>query len=476
MDRHPEGDPRTVKNVTITENLILSGGRIHPAGIGVLILNAHDCLVSHNTIRDLYYTGISVGWVWGAGFSPSQRNKILSNRIDQIGQDVLSDMAGIYTLGESPGTVIRGNVISNVRKARYGGWGIYFDEGSRWILVENNVAAYTEDSPFHIHYGGDNIVKNNLFAYGENAQMQFSNNSKIGPMLIEGNTFLWKSGKLFQSEPGEQVTFRKNTYWREEAPTEIQWVGGKLLPDWRSREPDALVKRPAMPNQRQLDFGPSFPRLLAKTPSQRLRQLPSSLQTFLPAPEPEIPAYADDFELAALGLPPSGLSHLFANESARASVTDEVAKSGKRSLKVVDGEGGEPWMPHLFFETDMRSGPLATEFWILQRANSHIVFEWRDTQPWYTTGPAVEINSLGQILVSGKQVGQVPLGNWFKVTVETSVGQQQWTLTVTPSAGNPLVSKHQVPSGFKKLTWVGFVSLGKPGSVFYLDDLKLPMR
>lgn len=78
---------------------------MHPGGVGVIIAQSYDNEVSYNQISNTSYTGISVGWSWGYASATSGRNLILGNSLFNIGQGMLADMGGIYTVGISPGTV-----------------------------------------------------------------------------------------------------------------------------------------------------------------------------------------------------------------------------------------------------------------------------------------------------------------------------------------------------------------------------------
>ena len=171
---------------TVSDCDIEHGGRFFASAIGVLVKLSGDNEIIHNRIRDFYYTGISVGWDWGFRDTPAHNNHIAYNEISEIGQNELSDMGGIYVLGKQPGSRMDHNRIQNVSARTYGGWGIYLDEGSTGWTVEDNVAMHTKTGGFHIHYGGDNVIRNNIFAYArQEGQLIRQRDDKQGPIRFE---------------------------------------------------------------------------------------------------------------------------------------------------------------------------------------------------------------------------------------------------------------------------------------------------
>ncbi|MCE5260271.1 MAG: right-handed parallel beta-helix repeat-containing protein, partial [Chloroflexi bacterium] len=181
---------RRTGNTIITDNLICDGGIIFHAAVGVLSRHSFGNMISHNHIHDLFYTGISVGWVWGYADSVSKNNIIEKNHIHHLGKKLLSDMGGIYLLGVAPGTVLRGNLIHDIDKWNYGGWAIYPDEGSSHVLIENNIGYNTSSQPFHQHYGMRNIVRNNIWAFGREGQARTSKAEGHQQLIFERNIVL----------------------------------------------------------------------------------------------------------------------------------------------------------------------------------------------------------------------------------------------------------------------------------------------
>ena len=165
------GDPATVPETAlrniVDNNLIHDGGKIDPGAVGVWIGRTSYNRVSHNEICDLCYTGISVGWSWGYAPPSAHHNLVELNHIHDIGRGLLGDMGGIYCLGDSPGTVLRNNLVHDVYDYHTGALAIYTDEGSTGIVIENNIGYGTTYANFHQHYGRENVVRNNICAWKE---------------------------------------------------------------------------------------------------------------------------------------------------------------------------------------------------------------------------------------------------------------------------------------------------------------------
>jgi len=184
-------------NNRITDNTISHGGRVFHEATGVFLKHTFGNVVAHNHIYDLYYSGISCGWVWGYADSIAKDNHFIKNHIHELGHGWLSDMGGIYTLGVQPGTVIRGNLIHDVERATYGGWAIYLDEGSSHIVVEGNISYNTTSESFHTHYGRENIVRNNIFAFATDGLVALNRAEDHLAFTFERNLLITDGSPLY---------------------------------------------------------------------------------------------------------------------------------------------------------------------------------------------------------------------------------------------------------------------------------------
>ena len=183
----PETPARHTHGNLVSGNKILHMGRRYLAGCGVLLMHGYENEISRNEIADLYYSGVSVGWIWGYADSITRDNRIEQNHIHHIGQGVLSDMGGVYLLGRQPGTVVNGNVIHDVKARFYGGWALYTDEGSSYITLENNICYRTSETCYHQHYGSMNTVRNNIFVNSREYMLRVSRPELHLGLIFERN-------------------------------------------------------------------------------------------------------------------------------------------------------------------------------------------------------------------------------------------------------------------------------------------------
>jgi len=225
---------------TVADNVIESGGRIFASACGIWGGQTGENRIEHNRIRDFYYTGISLGWDWGFADTPARKNLIAYNDVSDIGQGMLSDMGGIYVLGKQPFSIILNNRIRNVDARGYGGWGIYLDEGSTGWTVQDNQVVNTKTGGFHIHYGGDNLIRNNVFVGARtDAQLIRTRDNQQGPIRFERNVVVSLDPAVPIVGPNwlkRDVVMTENAFWSPAPARDLpfgadatnQWVDAKL--------------------------------------------------------------------------------------------------------------------------------------------------------------------------------------------------------------------------------------------------------
>jgi len=231
------------------------GGRFHASATAVWIGEGTDNTLTHNDIADHYYTGISIGWCWGYR-GKSFRNEISYNRVEHIGQAALGDMGGIYSLGTQTGTRICNNVFRNIDSYTYGGWGIYPDEGSEGLLIENNLVYDVKDGGFHQHYGRENTVRNNIFAFSRKDQIAATRVEPHLSVRFTGNIIYWDQPRdVFERKSTEKVKiiWEKNIWFCEAGEPLFK---GKTFAQWQATGKDkgGLVCDPLFVNPEARDF------------------------------------------------------------------------------------------------------------------------------------------------------------------------------------------------------------------------------
>ncbi len=163
-DAHPSTDAEMTRDNTISGNLIEGTGAEFVDTAAIYAGFTRATLIEHNSITDVPWTGIAMGWGWGlldpSGFpgldgahafewghfstpTPNAHSVIRANHIDHFLENRW-DGGATYTTGQqgtsaADGLVIEGNLATNKLPAG-GGNTFYTDGGTRYVTVQGNVS------------------------------------------------------------------------------------------------------------------------------------------------------------------------------------------------------------------------------------------------------------------------------------------------------------------------------------------------
>jgi uncharacterized protein (TIGR03437 family) len=179
-------DANEPQSTTVQNNVVEGYGRTIPASFGIGQGEGHDNLYTHNDVYDGYHCAISISEQAPDTIKPAGMgnagNTISFNHVYNLLQGIMNDGGAIrieagnnaYT---APGNRILNNKVHDVSDASaldsngYGGDGIYLDNQTGLVDVENNLvyrvsgnAVYTPQGP--AAPAEPNTIKNNILAFG----------------------------------------------------------------------------------------------------------------------------------------------------------------------------------------------------------------------------------------------------------------------------------------------------------------------
>jgi hypothetical protein len=155
---HPRDRRMVNHDVRIVDNAVDGVSKDYQDNAAILSTYTTRATISHNSIANVPYDGVDIGWGWGtndpggnqyyrgAGLYNYQpiyhtpttfRDNLVSDNLIHDTKQVLNDGGSIYTLSASPGTVIERNYIYDNNSTL----GVLIDQGTRYVVMRDNVVA-----------------------------------------------------------------------------------------------------------------------------------------------------------------------------------------------------------------------------------------------------------------------------------------------------------------------------------------------
>lgn len=521
-DKPPAG--RETRDVTVSDSIIAHTSRLFPEGTAVAVTFASDVKIVHNEIADIGYSGISVGYVWGYGKAPNRNNLVGWNHIHHLGRATMSDMAGIYTLGDNRGTRIVGNIVHDIVSYDYtgaGGEGLYADEGSRGVTWESNLVYRTKGGSININYAMENVFRNNILV-----------NPGCGSPVPEREAFLCDH----QTESHLTAVFTNNIGYSDApvAPLALRKgadggllkrnvrLGGNVYfsktpfagtafcttdhDSWEAtgRDPGSVVADPLFVDAAKDDY-----RLKSESPALKLGfrewnfadagvqrggpEWRAKARSYWNQPTPAMPVvpplfggvktYETGFEEFSVGAQiPTFFGFSSSGGRDLVKVTDRKVRHGRRAVEATDLVARQPsYLPHYYVKVtpELTNGLYRCRFSIACEADNALTLDWRDDthaggRHTYKVGLSLGFGG-GAVKVNGAPALALKDGEWCDVEIAAKVSPETpatFDVTLSDEHGNKKALTGIPPreKGYRKVSWLGFLSYAKKDTRWYLDD------
>jgi len=280
-------DNTSAHDFVVWNNVVEGYGRVTPGAFGIGQGVGHNNVYAHNEVYDGYHVAISISHGGNSNDLPigmgNANNTFAFNRVYNLMQGIMNDGGALrIEAGNAAGTSGNNRIVNNVVHDTtdasimdnsdvipyldhngYGGHGIYLDNSTGAVLVENNLVYRVSDEAVYTPHGPAQpgqaiVVRNNILAYARRGMIGVNDpyQTETGPSWVPTHVFdvsrniMYFDRDLSSSPrflidgncrfPGETVTdppqllsypafqsFSGNLYWSTLAGTNFSgYVGG----------------------------------------------------------------------------------------------------------------------------------------------------------------------------------------------------------------------------------------------------------
>jgi len=362
------------------------------------------------------------------------------------------------------------------------------------MLIENNVVYRTASGGFTVHYGKDNICRNNIFAFGRDSQIHLGRRDKESSLILDHNLVIYDEGALFSRE--SDLESSTNLYYQTEGE-EMTFPLDQTFAQWQASGQDegSLIADPQFVDAKGYDFRlkPGSPALALgfqpidtstcgiTQPANLVQLARQIVRETTPIPRrAQAPPLTlqEGFEETPVGVTAELATTYGEAGTAMIRVSAEQAATGRRSLRFEDASGlDQPWNPHLWYVPSLLTG-IATCGYDLRLGEGAIVWnEWRNAASPYRVGPSLGVDATGYLVAAERPLLIFPRDQWIHLEVVCPLGKAAtgtWALTVTLPGQKPQTFE-DLPCDprFRELQWLGFISNATEKTVFYVDNVKI---
>ena len=411
-------------------------------------------------------------------------------------------------------------------------WGIYLDDYTCGTQVVGNIVVASGRGGIMIHGGGDNLVANNIVVDAGQYQVEYApiRDTKHYPNVFAKNRC--ERNVLVCTRPNSMpYRFTRPDHNMPSFAKNVIWAGGgKLivgthgntgvfgLDAWLKKGFDkgSIVADPKLVDRgnRVYELAPDSPAWamgFKPIPIERIGCYQSGTRVSWPvepnwerpredmvlhhepgaAPRgmvfPEIVEEVPigpirvDFEKFEVGKKPA-TGDIMDDPRARMVVTDEVAASGTRCLRVADAPGlRHPWLPRVYWPFEFRKGTVVfgVDLRIDGKQPAKLYIDPRQYSDTpgreYFSGPMINVEPDGSVRSPSGVLTKVPMDTWFRVEMrmalgDKAAGKSDVTVTVKGQAPRRFSVKNGHPK-FQRLERVVISSLSTTKSLFWVDNI-----